>query len=381
MTKSYLFIDDESGSDAPAELYAEQLNAVSEGSLAIKTIKPGLLGKLLEVIADAKPDGLLLDVAFTNATTEGDTAVAYNGIALAQQIRTLQTLARRQNASGLPEFPLIRFSKANVVREYVDKDTTSDDLFDEKVFKEDVIKNSGEKSGEIAMQLFSLASDYPAVCAYAISDQSDEVVAELLACPTGFLERLDARIAAGLKREGTPAHLLARYLTGVLLSRPGPLIDESLLAVRLGVDSKNSPDWSSLRELLSDVAYKGAFASGYRRWWQALLLDWWGKEIDGERAPFRLTATERVQALSAQTKLSKLGALPEDPASPGSKFWHLCFISGRPVDPTAGFQLMPIWGQQVWQDGDYLCLEEARRASRHPRLDKRERARLASLKG
>lgn len=380
MTKSYLFIDDESGSDAPAELYAEQLNAVSKGSLAIKTIRPGLLGKLLEVIADTKPDGLLLDVAFTNATTEGDTAIAYNGIALAQQIRTLQTLARRKSASGLPEFPLVRFSKADVLREYVDRDTTSDDLFDEKIAKEDVIKNSGERSEEIAVQMFSLASDYPAVCAYASSDQSDEAVAKLVACPIAFLERLDARIAAGLKREGTPAHLLSRYLTGVLLNRPGPLIDESLLAVRLGVD-KSSPDWLSLREMLSPVAYGGAFSGGYRRWWMDLLLDWWSKAIDGERAPFRLTAMERVQALVAKTKLTKLSPLPDDAASPGSRFWHLCVLSGRPVDPTAGFQLMPIWGQQVWQDGDFLCLEEARRNSRFSRLDKRERARLASLKG
>lgn len=175
--------------------------------------------------------------------------------------------------------------------------------------------------------------------------------------------------------------MLARYLTGVLLSRPGPLIDESLLAVRLGVDFKSSPDWPSPKEMLSDVAYRGAFAGGYSRWWIGLLLDWWGKAIDGERARFRLTAMERVQVLSEQTKLLKLNALPDDPASPGSEFWHLCFLSGRPVDPTAGFQLMPVWGQQVWQDGDYLCLEEAKRASRHPRLDRRERARLASLKG
>jgi hypothetical protein len=126
------------------------------------------------VIADAKPDGLLLDVAFTNANIDSDSDMAYNGIALAQEIRTLQTRARRQGASGLPEFPLIRFSKADVIREYVDKDTTSDDLFDEKVDKEHVIKNSGEKSGEVTMQLFSLASDYPRVCAYAASDQSDE---------------------------------------------------------------------------------------------------------------------------------------------------------------------------------------------------------------
>jgi len=167
----------------------------------------------------------------------------------------------------------------------------------------------------------------------------------------------------------------------VLLSRPGPLIDESLLAVRLGVDFKSSPDWPSPKEMLSDVAYRGAFAGGYSRWWIGLLLDWWGKAIDGERARFRLTAMERVQVLSEQTKLLKLNALPDDPASPGSEFWHLCFLSGCPVDPTAGFQLMPVWGQQVWQDGDYLCLEEAKRASRHPRLDRRERARLASLKG
>ena len=317
----------------------------------------------------------MLDVAFTNAPATEEAQVAYDGIALAQQIRTLQTRALQKSASGLPEFPLVRFSKQDVVREYVNKDTTSDDLFDEKVYKEETIENSVE----VAAKLFSLAADYPAVSEFAGSDQGDQALAKLLGCPTELLQRLDARVFVGLRREGSPAHLLSIYITDALLGRPGPLVDELLLAVRVGVDLK-SPDWPALKEILRRVAYAGVFGGGYPRWWMVSLLDWWTEVIDGDRMPFRLTASERVHVLSTKLNLSGLVAIPDDPASPGSRFWHRCLFSGRPVDPAMGFPLMPIWGQQVWQDTDYTCLEEARRHSRHPRLEKRERVRLANWK-
>src|ERR1039458_490635 len=139
MTKTYFLIDDEANSEAPADGYAEELTAVSQGSLRVEVYRPTSLQKVLEFIAEVKPDGLLLDVAFTNAPTGEGAPLAYDGIALAQQIRTLQTRGLRQGASSLPEFPLIRFSKADVIREYVSGDTTSEDLFDEKIDKAEII--------------------------------------------------------------------------------------------------------------------------------------------------------------------------------------------------------------------------------------------------
>lgn len=95
MSKKYLFIDDEVSSQASAEPYAEEITEASEGSLEIESYRPASIGEVLAVIAPKKPDGILLDVAFTNALTEQHAPISFDGITLAQQIRTLQTRGLR----------------------------------------------------------------------------------------------------------------------------------------------------------------------------------------------------------------------------------------------------------------------------------------------
>lgn len=370
---TFILIDDESGSESPAEIYGEAIVAASDGELSVRTHKPSSIAKTLEHIAEVKPDGLFLDIALTNALNSDGGPIGFDGIALAQQIRTMQTRALSQRSAGLPEFPLIRFSKKDVIREYVSGDSTSDDLFDEKIDKDEII----EAPHGAALRAFSLAADYPRVAHYA-RDLSDEALANLLGLTPVLLGRLDVRVLLGLRRKDAPAHILSRHLVGTLLGRPGPLMAEDLLAVRLGVDRDQSEDWPALLQGLSAAAYRGAFGAGYPRWWLPLVLDWWRDQVDADQLPYRIDAPQRVDALRERTRLRRLTSLREDPDSPGLRFWHICSESSRPVDPTTGFALLPVWGQESWQDPDYLCLEEARRDSRNARLSATERNRLAA---
>jgi hypothetical protein len=331
---------------------------------------------ILQFVATSKPDGLLLDVAFVNSVTADGAPIPYDGISLAQQIRTLQTRGLHQQGTNFPEFPIIRFSQPDVIKQYITGDTTSEDLFDAEIDKPDIIANP-EQPARLA---FSIAADYPKLSAYARKEATDEILAQMLGCPTDFLTRIGARALLGLRRDGAPTHVLSRYLTSTLLGRSGPLIDESLLAVRLGVDRISSNDWPALRNSLKNAAYTGVFGYGYPRWWMPLVLDWWDSDVNSESAPSRLDAKERVSQISERTNLHGLTPLPEDPFSPGKRFWHLCSRSNRPVDPAFGFPLMPKWGQEPWQDVDYLCLEEARRDRLNPRLAGTERKRLASMR-
>src|ERR1035441_2784479 len=131
MSTRFLLIDDDvESADAPAERYAEKLTAVSNGALAVDTYRPESIDKVIEHVASGKFGGLLIDVAFTNALNEDRTPVRYDGMALAQQIRTLQTRCLHQGAgTNLPEFPLVRLSKLDVIREFIKGDTTGEDLF------------------------------------------------------------------------------------------------------------------------------------------------------------------------------------------------------------------------------------------------------------
>lgn len=378
MTTTFLLIDDDiESSEAPAELYAEKLSAVSGGNLTVETLRPGSIDIVLEHIAAAKPDGILIDLDFTHALTEDRTPLRYDGMALAQQIRTNQTRGLRQSGgSNLPEFPLVRLSKIDVVREFVKGDTTSDDLFDYKVYKDRVV----EDAESIARRLISLSADYPAVSDFAAKEEKlDETIAVLLGVPEDFLSHLDPRALLGLRRRDAPAHVVSRYVIGALLGRPGPLIAESLLAIRLGVDYQKSEGWSNLLKRLHGEQYQGVFSSGYQRWWMDMVLNWWTQVIDAQRPPFRLSVVERVQAIQQGTGLQRLAPIEESKDSPGTKFWHRCIASPRPVDPTFGFPLMPEWGQENWHDVDYLCLEEALRDSRNPRLAASERSRILKL--
>jgi hypothetical protein len=133
-----------------------------------------------------------------------------------------------------------------------------------------------------------------------------------------------------------------------------------------------------LKQHVSSALYRGAFGEGYPRWWQAAVLDWWQSEVESERAPARLTAAERVTALTQGLGLDGLVALGEDADSPGTRYWHRCIRSGKAVDPSEAFALMPIYGHESWQDTDYLCLAEALHDRRNPRLAPTEKSRIAA---
>lgn len=371
-------LDDDAGSEAPAEPYAEALEASSHGELQIAVRRPGRMAETIAMIAELAPEGLLLDIALTNALDQEGQPVGFDGIALAQQVRTLQTRARAPTGSGgLPEFPIVRLSKRDVVREYVNKDSTSDDLFDDFVDKETLL----DHGATAASVVLALAQDYPALVAFTDKAPDDDALAALLGCAAAALERLDPRALSGLRRPGAPAHVLSRFVVVKLLGRPGPLVDEALLAIRLGVDLERSDDWPTLVEELAASRYRGAFSSGYPRWWMPAVLDWWQRDIDQDKPPVRLAAVDRVASLSARTGLARLSAINASADSPGARFWHRCAKSGLAVDPAEGFPLMPVYGSETWHDIEYLCREEALRDRRNARLSASERARIEGILG
>ncbi len=371
-------LDDDSGTEAPAEPYADALQAACPAKLAIVVRQPGRMAETIALIADLAPDGLLLDVALTNALDAEQQPVGFDGIALAQQVRTLQTRARTTvGSSGLPEFPVIRFSKRDVVREYVSQDSTSDDLFDEFVDKSSI--NDADVATAAATIIVALASDYPALSKFAGQAPDDASLGELLGCDPSLLARFDPRTLLGLRRPNAPPHIFSRFLVVKLLGRPGPLVDESILSVRFGVDRDESQDWPALLEYLTGCQYRGAFASGYARWWMPTTLDWWQREIDQERTLAGLPAVERIAALVGKTGLSRLAPIKATADSPGSRWWHRCAKSGRAVDPAEGFPLLPVYGSEIWHDTEYLCLEEALRDPRNSRLSPSERARVEAM--
>lgn len=379
MTTSYLFIDDdvadpadgnrEAGAAGDAEAYSRALVAESNGRLTISAAQPGKLSDVLRLIKEARSQGLLLDVSFVNAGKKTGEVIAYDGITLAQQVRTLQTRSQISN------FPIVRLSKRDVVREYVNGDTTSDDLFDERLEKEDV----EGKRPETVEKLLALAADYPLLEQFAAGSRDLEAQAALLGLDPDRLAQVDQRSLLGSQRPG-PVHNLAQYVLSAFLRRPGPLIDEALLAVRLGIDINASDDWPSVKDALTETAYRGAFSAGYPRFWMFAVTDWWTREM-GPSSLKRTAAEERVATLSGHLRLGRLTAISSNADSPGRNYWNICVETGLPVDPAEGFPLVDEFGHEPWQDTDYICLETAKRQARtHKRLRPAERNRAISAR-
>jgi hypothetical protein len=323
--------------------------------------------QLQDLIASTNPDGLLLDIKLTRtAGTEGE-PLAFDGMAVAQQLRSLQTRGE------LPAIPIVRLSQPEVVRDYIRGDSTSDDLFDDRISKDDL----GADPKRFADILAGLALDYPEVRLFVTSEQDDADIARLLGLDGDFLERLDERMLVPLRRRGAPVHVIARFLIEKVIRRPGPLVDERVLSVRLGVDRQGSQHaWKLVLAALAPASYRGRFHTAYSRWWFAQVADWWG-ELPLSPSPLaRLNAAERVAVLSSALEVEGLQPIGTSTDSPGTRYWHVCLASGIAVDPSQGFPLLPDSNQEPWQDPDYLSREAAMRDVRNPRLRESDRIRL-----
>ena len=91
-------------------------------------------------------------------------------------------------------------------------------------------------------------------------------------------------------------HEAVSFIIRELFDAPGLLIDEAVLAIRLGVDKARSNGWKRVKEHFRTAQYAGVAANGFRRWWIDLFLVRW-LELNPQ-PPFRLSAEQRIAALS-----------------------------------------------------------------------------------
>jgi hypothetical protein len=361
--KRFIYIDDEAD---VAESFAEALMEASGSSLSIEVKSPTSLAQAVELLS-TNPEGLLLDIKLSNTKDKEGNPLRFDGLGLAQQLRSLQT------RGVIKPLPFVRFSQPEVVREFVRGDSTSDDCFDDRVSKDDI---AGRAAG-IAARLASLAAGYPRIVNYLSGAKDAPAVASLLGCSVEFLDRIDRRIIADIDQASdAPAHVLAGFFLDKLLDRPGPLIGEGLLAARLGVDrGRSEATWPSILRNVDGARYQGAFHDGYPRWWMALLSDIW-ESLPGVSASLARTRADERAAFLQKAWGGEIHAISETKDSPGRRYWALCVATKVPVDPSFGIALLPRIGHQPWQDADYLSLEAGLRDSHNSRIRPDEKARL-----
>lgn len=377
MTTKYLYIDDQEkdGRDTFA-------SAVMDEPLHIDTIAPMDFDALMRHLSDKLADygGLILDWRLDEIAI-GDTAVQYRAGALAQEIRT------RGAESTLKELPIVVWSTMEKLGNSYRSDLSSHDLFDMVYYKE----TFAEKGSNIRGELISLANGYTMVLGLM-----ERGIQSVLATDETTFHLVDTRFTSRFgDEEMTSVHDWASFLFKEAIIASGVLISEDLLAVRLGVDMSVSPDWKTLKTHLPPASvYNGPFHEAWPRWWSWLVEhEWWpflaGK--DQQLPPLsQLTAKQRVDFLKEYLGLAEI--VPLEPIAKGysARFYVMCEVDGRPLDPVDGMLLSGRNGTETlpWQDQRYISrdaalsrqYEDARHRSKRLRLHPAEVERVKAMR-
>jgi hypothetical protein len=367
MTTKYLYLDDDNKTIIQA--FVDRVSIPRK--LEITQIHPSQYrNNIDELIQELNNyQGLILDWRLDMTVSEDGNKFAFRAGALAQEIRS------RETEKTTKPIPIILWTTNDRFDDFYNRDTTSHDLFDRIYVKEKIASNGDD----IGHELLSLQKGYEAVKNY-IRDNSKDFCSLLKISKNSHF--LDIRIQQKYKNGEYPVHEYARFILKEMLDRPGPLLDEKLLAARLGIDLDDSADWPNLLEILALYQYKGPFGDKWIRWWSyGIEEDWWFSELESEYSLSSLAAAERVEVIKEKTELTKLASAQPIREGYQTRFFAICEETKQPLDKLDGVIIEESSEPAPWQDRRYLSIDIAlERSSERFRPHATELERLAEIR-
>ncbi len=354
MSSNWFLID-----DSPEEA-AAFARGLSEGDAL--TIVPMGAQEAAAAISASKfsPSGVLMDVDLSN-----EPGSQQSGPGMAQDIRVAQ---QRQVCPG---FPIVRFSLREKVSENIGRDSSSDDIFDLKIEKDGLSTPDAQLAAK--SQLIGVRTLYDTLSANGAELLQILNLTEDHWCQWGssaFQSDFDI---------GDRVHLKAGPLVRMMI-HPGLLIDEDMLAVRLGVDRTRSNGWKNLTSELSDYSYRGVAGECFTRWWARGIEDWWQDKLGADAPLAGCTIAQRTELIT--NIIADIEPLQMPSGSLGERPWRYCLLSKEarqpftPVDPARAVKVKPRSSMPSWLDPLYAALGIALQNRDDPRLDKEDLKRL-----
>lgn len=338
MAYKVVYIDDEE--EDRSQAYADGISGL--GLIEISIERPTSVEVLLDelIVKQSNFDALILDLKL-DGNQQGERVARYTAPFLAQGIRS-----KRLSENGFKkDFPIFLISSKSNLNKYFDSDTPSHDLFD-YIFTKVNIAIKGEFYERIIKSITE---------AYQIISEGKSNFKKIL--DRENVDEINNRIfpAKFLSNENTSVSQISQYILNEIIKKSGILIDENILAARLGIDIKESLDWDNLLVLLKDCEYTGVFNEPLKRWWFSDILEWWNKNFSNAIL-IRLDAYQRVKLISEKFNFNNIAVAQPIPKTTSTKFWTICQAYQKPLDPKDGFlidenQLKP------WQDKRYISLE------------------------
>lgn len=285
-------------------------------------------------------NGLILDLKLDERPVEDGCHSEFRGTSLSQQIRDLQ------KDGTIPAFPILLYSGEDKIKSSLDD--TARDLFDLCIEKRNIDKRT---MLSLPIRLIELSQ------LYELLNQKRDVRA-LLQAP----EQVDERFMGALEnfQQNSSIAVCVHFLLNEFVLTTGLLVNEVLLAARLGVDIEKTPEeiWKAIVSIFEEARYRGILGNGWKRWWMRGINDLW-RSLSGGKYLQMMTATDRVTVLKeilhtdAITPSEKLRYCESD------KFWAVCYGTGKPIDPVDGFVIAGQESHYPWQDYRYVSKQAA----------------------
>jgi hypothetical protein len=363
LSGAWLFIDDKV---EEARSFRDEL---VRGDPGLEIVVLGAeAGRTALLTGEHKPAGVLMDVDLSS-----EAGVHGTGLGIAQDVRA------KQKAATLVEFPIVRFAYPGPVQLNVGGDPASDDLFDDKIQKNEV----GKRPQEVQQRLRRANSVYRALVGLKPRER-DGAISRLLGIKDVRVAEwahaeLISRLADGLSQA---AHVAAGTYLRTCLSGTGMLIDRPLLLMRLGVSQQlNAAHWDKVEDFAGDFRFGGVGAEELPRWWARGLDEIWYDIADAEEPLSMTTISDRVRLLSGHIGC-ELPPLTMPEGSVGDRPWRWCTLSLEndpadrvPVEPKYGVRVSARTDLPPWMDPLVASLGAASRV-RDPRLNTADIERL-----
>lgn len=333
--KTYLYLD-----DAQLDESRDKVSGLSMQNVLNVKVEQNLPGwkQQMERLKKVDYDGLILDLKLDELPVDDGQYAGYRGTTIAQLIRDYQ------KEGTLKAFPMLLFTGEDNMKRALDN--TGRDLFDMIIEKGSLNINTLKK---LPGQLAELSECYQQL--NGGEDARNMIKAQ------GYVDDRFMDALHTLQTENSNASC-ARFLLNEFVLKPGLIIDDSLLAARLGVDKdKSGNGWNAVLKLFEKARYGGIFGENWTRWWMRTVNTIW-KENTGTVLQ-QLSAEERVDLLQKLIGNEEIVVAAKTKYAESNSFWAVCCATGKPLDPIDGFEVMGQDNSYPWQDLQYVSKEAA----------------------
>lgn len=344
----YLYVDDSDN----AKSFISALNLCKKLNIQFEKPTEKRLHLINQIVSDSY-DGLIIDQQLYEkkiVNNDKEYNADYTGSSLSFDVRSEQKL---KTISGETDYsiPIVLYSAGQNVPDIIN--SAGRELFDYVIYKGS--QNFSEFSNNIPLYqqiLFSLGRGYKTLketkevkMIFALDDLSD----------------LDSRfIESFCIYQKDMVSVQARFIINELIIKQGILIDEDILAVRLGIDKK-SEGWDKVKESLRgfNAEYKGVFHEGWSRWWMPIVEKWWYKQIDEDEYIGSYSSANRAKLISEKLNIKLDRVTTSSKFSVHENYWTICDFTKEPLDIEDGLLLPEQNNLFPWQDAKYVSIEAA----------------------